>query len=466
MSFQSFVTQSLAAINQTLNAIANNAKKIDELPPQTTLDPASKLQVSRGGTSQSLEVQKIIDAVAASNYDKILAMGAITIVGNDIKFPAGGEWLINNIHYGNIALISKPIPFAASGLNRIDIAVANTLNDIVIVPGDEVAGIAVRPNIPIGTVLVTQINVYDSSFGTPTEPIIGDSFVKKMESQDFFASYGVTTIIERLDLIDDRSSVSLTGAITDVKSFQLSGEFIRPGKPFFVKNRTGHSVKLWHLAGTGNIKMSFPDNLDLIVKNKEIIQFNLNSNDSSTLLLEYVDPVGKEDVSNKKTTIVGNEASDTFYGSIKSWITYLRDNWLSSLATKVTITDTTMFPVEDESDSNKAKVVSWLNIKNTIKTFLDALFQLKDNQIEISANSNVLNSWNGQTVLFTTSCTITVPASLNSSLMFAFRTLSGVTVTWAITSPHVWETTPVATLEKTVGHFMKRGATNTIMLDF
>ena len=55
--------------------------------------------------------------------------------------------------------------------------------------------------------------------------------------------------------------------------------------------------------------------------------------------------------------------------------------------------------------------------------------QDKDNQIEISVNSNVLNAWHGQTILFTANCTITVPGTLNNSLMFAFKTLAGVTVT-------------------------------------
>lgn len=113
-----------------------------------------------------------------------------------------------------------------------------------------------------------------------------------------------------------------------------------------------------------------------------------------------------------------------------------------------------------------ARTYTFQNRNGTIADDTDlALKQIKDDQVEISANSNVLNAWHGQTILFTANCTITVPASLNSSLMFPFRTLSGVTVTWAITSPHVWETTPTPTPEKTVGHFMKRGATNTIMLD-
>ena len=98
-----------------------------------------------------------------------------------------------------------------------------------------------------------------------------------------------------------------------------------------------------------------------------------------------------------------------------------------------------------------------------VKSQLDAVI---DSQIEISANSNTLDAWNKKTILFTANCTITVPSTLLPQLGFVFRTLAGVTVTWAITAPFTWETTPTTTPEKTTGSFMRRGNTNTILLDF
>ena len=89
-----------------------------------------------------------------------------------------------------------------------------------------------------------------------------------------------------------------------------------------------------------------------------------------------------------------------------------------------------------------------------------------DSQIEVNSNTNISNLWNGKTVLFTANCTITVPATLLPHLGFVFRTLAGVTVTWQITAPFTWETTPTTTPEKTTGSFMRRGNTNTILLDF
>ena len=89
-----------------------------------------------------------------------------------------------------------------------------------------------------------------------------------------------------------------------------------------------------------------------------------------------------------------------------------------------------------------------------------------DSQIEVNSSRSVSNLWNGKTILFTANCTITVPATLLPYLGFVFRTLAGVTVMWTITAPFTWETTPTTTPEKTTGSFMRRGSTNTILLDF
>ena len=89
-----------------------------------------------------------------------------------------------------------------------------------------------------------------------------------------------------------------------------------------------------------------------------------------------------------------------------------------------------------------------------------------DSQIEVNSSRDISNLWDKKTILFTANCTITVPATLLPQFGFVFRTLVGVTVTWAITAPFTWETTPTTTPEKTTGSFMRRGSTNTILLDF
>ena len=86
-------------------------------------------------------------------------------------------------------------------------------------------------------------------------------------------------------------------------------------------------------------------------------------------------------------------------------------------------------------------------------------------QIEIGANSNVLDAWMDNEVIFTASCTITVPATLPTNFNFNWLTLAGVTVTWAITSPHTWLFgTPGNATEKTYGRMVKRNSTNSIIM--
>lgn len=87
------------------------------------------------------------------------------------------------------------------------------------------------------------------------------------------------------------------------------------------------------------------------------------------------------------------------------------------------------------------------------------------NQIEVSSSQNISTNWHGKTIIFNTNCTITVPSTLPESFIFNGITLTGVTVTWAITAPHTWLFgTPSPTTEKQIFTFTKRGNTNSVLL--
>ncbi|MDY0990261.1 hypothetical protein SOM12_22720 [Flavobacterium sp. CFBP9031] len=87
------------------------------------------------------------------------------------------------------------------------------------------------------------------------------------------------------------------------------------------------------------------------------------------------------------------------------------------------------------------------------------------NQLEVNSSQTIPSNWHGKTVLFTSNCTITVPAALPQSFIFNGITLSGVSITWAITAPHTWLFgVPSITTEKQIFTFTKRGATNSILL--
>lgn len=180
--------------------------------------------------------------------------------------------------------------------------------------------------------------------------------------------------------------------------------------------------------------------------------------------------------STNKSNSLADVSSTTKFPAWNIIITWIKENFITALPAKSSILiDADFLVIGDSADSNKTKTRTWAQIKSNLASifFLDATSsiqtqidgkQVVDNQIEIAVNSNVLNAWHGQTILFTSNCTITVPSSLNNQLMFPFTTLPGVTVTWAITTPFTWQTTPSPTPENTPGHFMRRGSTNTIIL--
>ncbi|HEX8576988.1 MAG TPA: hypothetical protein VF677_11905 [Flavobacterium sp.] len=276
MSFQTFVTQRLAAITAMINAIATNAKKIDELPEQSDLNPASKLHVSRDGISESLEVEKIISAINSGLFDTILYLGDITLDGNVVTVPAGARWKIGNINYGNTSDIERTVPFCAIGLTRIDILVANTSNDIILIRGQETASISIRPNTPPNTVLVTEMSVTERTVGTPANPVLGGPFVRK--SEKYFADINAP----------GQNSVRLYGE----SSYFMISDFYAPfgnleylidymtstyvGKSYVFYNNQATNLTIVHNpSGTvANRKyFIFPNNQNFILKPGEQVEF-------------------------------------------------------------------------------------------------------------------------------------------------------------------------------------------------
>ena len=260
--------------------------------------------------------------------DKILIETGYSKSGQDITYNSSWLWRIGGVEYTNPTSITTSIPLAASGMKRFDVFVLDQLNTFSIITGEEVIAESIIPfpRIPIGMLQAGVVLVGDNEISDPTPPVVGDIYVKKLESQDVIVNYGATTVIEQINLVDDRSSISLTGLVTDIKSIQQSGEFLRPGKPHFVKNRTAHDVTIWHLAGTGNVKYFFPNAANLVIKPDEVIQFNLNGHDSSAYRYEYV---GVDSLTNVSFT-TELEIGSTIFFTNPMGIIYNRDSPSSS----------------------------------------------------------------------------------------------------------------------------------------
>lgn len=333
MSFQSFVTERLAAITNSLNAISTNAKKIDELPAQTILDPASKIHVSKAGTSQSLEIQKIINAISEGNYSQLLSVGEISVTGLVISVPSGAQWVYENVNYATVAVTNITETLCATGFLRKDILVANQSNQIVLVKGTESETIRIRPNIPLGTILVTEIDVDDSTIGDTTTPIIGNPSYTKLETDSLLKiDTGVESSITTVDFGGipagtDIQDLTFNSILIDAMIAYLYPQFTAKAcnYPSLVEVGTmvsGIYTFTWAISNGTNI---VPNSVNI---------FDLNAND---YLVTGLDNDGSEAVALNGNTLNTNNATQVWQISA--------ENTKSEVVESGNITTTAIYPI-------------------------------------------------------------------------------------------------------------------------
>jgi Leucine-rich repeat (LRR) protein len=270
----------MATINEKYNLILTNAKSIPELQEQLELIDTSYLHVSNNGTSEKLQIKKIIDAILNNSFGQLLFVGEITLLGNDLTVPSGVQWRILNINYFTAVAFEQTIPFTTTGNIRKDIIVANTSNELIYLAGFENIGVAIRPNIPLNTVLVTEINVTDSEFGI----VVSNDFVEKQE----FAPTEITgtgTISISLDGIST-SFVLTDDDTSEVENFTPSTVFqnqnIYLGKFISITNRSTTDKTLKHAVSDWD--MQFPDEEDLVLQPNYRANFVIETFDTVTFI--------------------------------------------------------------------------------------------------------------------------------------------------------------------------------------
>lgn len=204
------IKQLLIAVLQKMNFWEQNAKSIDELPDAPNVIPLAKIHISDNGTSKALELQKLIDASLSSAVNQITSIGEITVAGNDVTVPIA-TWKIANIGYSTSAPTIINVPFSATGTTRIDVFVANTSNQIVKISGNDTTGIAIRPNLPLNTVIVTEINVSESALTPVPFPLTSDeisaiqnantpSATNPFATMDDIVAGGVSQLVDLTDV--------------------------------------------------------------------------------------------------------------------------------------------------------------------------------------------------------------------------------------------------------------------------
>jgi hypothetical protein len=171
--------------------------------------------------------------------------------------------------------------------------------------------------------------------------------------------------------------------------------------------------------------------------------------ESSTKL--YVSPSeksswnGKEDSSNKSNDIEADKASTSKFGTIAAWITWLKNSLIPNLPSKTTLVDADGFVIGDSTDSNKTKIIPWINFKALFKTINGtSLFGSGDLAVGGVGGTGTLNTiskWSGTNTQSDTNITDTGSlVTVNSSTTITAPTLTGSTASPALNISQSWNT--------------------------
>lgn len=112
--------------------------------------------------------------------DAFITVSEITVVDNNVTVGLGLEWRIDGIEHELLSDWEDTIPYTTEGFTRKDIIVATNTGTLLRIQGDEDEENAFQPATPVGTLLLTVIDVYGDFLGDPQEPEIAFGRIKKV----------------------------------------------------------------------------------------------------------------------------------------------------------------------------------------------------------------------------------------------------------------------------------------------
>lgn len=195
------IQQLLTAVNnltERLSQIESNSKRIFELPQNITPNGLSKFAISRpegiGETTEYMTLNKILEWCIEEmqnieNSTILVQMLPPELLSSPrrIKIPTLSDetevpivWKILGVQYSENEEQEFEIPDADEDNYRKDLILGTQNGDIIRFQGVESDEGVIEPVQPENTVLLTSMVVFgDSVYQEPTEPIVGDMYVKK-----------------------------------------------------------------------------------------------------------------------------------------------------------------------------------------------------------------------------------------------------------------------------------------------
>jgi hypothetical protein len=224
------------------------------------------------------EINQIRDAINEIGLpDDFIKTTPLTRVDNQVSIGAlDFKWILNKNIFENVNPYSTNISAAPDGYHRKDIIVANTSGGFNKYEGDDDAEVAIQPNTPDNTLLVSVIDIYGATIGDPSSPILGDAYIKKIERQKVIVPNDVLSFT----LNDERHFVEFIHEEQgDFRYFILGANYVSgQNHPLRIRNNSGHAFTLMHLVSSGSslpgeTVLFFPNEDNFILGDKEIIEF-------------------------------------------------------------------------------------------------------------------------------------------------------------------------------------------------
>lgn len=198
-----------------VNGIIDNAKKIFQLPIATAGSKLIAVYNEDSTQTEKLNISNYLEQLDQLN-NRVITFGNVTRDVNTFTFEVGFEWQISSVLYANATDIERTIAEATENYYRIDIAVVDTNNDIVIVQGFENLTIATQPDTPPNTILLKIFNIFGDVIDDPIDPPID------------------TTTPTLQEVLIEGSYAEFTGDSGETLSYEFNGEVIN--KAFQVRS--------------------------------------------------------------------------------------------------------------------------------------------------------------------------------------------------------------------------------------
>lgn len=206
--------------------------------------------------------------------NRFIALGNITRSVNTFTFTSGFAWIINSSSYVTTTNTNIVVEEATTDNFRIDIVVANTLGELVLIQGEESEDVALQPIVPANTLFLCAFNIFGDIIGSNTEPVLGLDFVKKIYYSEF-------QFVAPIDVIS-LPLVGMTGFVFEAGDFNLKGFTIETsaelyeGKEFSLKNNSDEVITLEHYNLSVDIWFNFINEANGTLQPNEIKFFRYN----------------------------------------------------------------------------------------------------------------------------------------------------------------------------------------------